>query len=85
MQSNRALIIKYITNDDDDIAAFYLDRIGNLTNAEIMLSLCALSLQLGLAVGRTKEETKNVLVEMLDSLSEEDFKRRLSDSFVLPH
>lgn len=85
MQINRALIIKYLTNDEDNIAAFYVDRIGNITNAEILLSLCALALQMGLAVGRTKESTKDVLLEMLDSLSEEDFKKRLHDDLLLPH
>lgn len=85
MQINRALIIKYLTNEEDNIAAFYVDRIGNITNAEILLSLCALALQMGLAVGRTKESTKDVLLEMLDSLSEEDFKKRLHDDLLLPH
>lgn len=85
MQINRALILKFLTNEEDNIAAFYVDRVGNVTNAEILLALCALALQMGLAVGRTKESTKDVLLEMLDSLSEEDFKKRLHDDLLLPH
>ena len=85
MQSTRALIIKYVTDDEDNIAAFYMDRIGNLTNAEVIMTLCALSLQLGLVSGKSKEETKIFLHEIYDSLSEDDFKKRLNDSCVFTH
>lgn len=80
MKINRALIVKYLTDDDDKIMAFYLDRIGDIPAGEIMMTLCALALQMGLAAGKTKEEIKVILTETFDGLSEEDFKRMIDET-----
>jgi len=76
---NRALIVKYVTDDEDKTMAFYMDRIGDIPAAEVMMTLCALAMQMGLAGGKTKDEVRESLVEVFNGLPEEDFKKMLDE------
>jgi hypothetical protein len=79
MKVSRALIIKYVSDDNDKTMAFYMDRIGEIPAGEIMMTLCALAMQMGIAGGKTKDEIRQVLVETFDDLSEETFKKMMDE------
>jgi hypothetical protein len=72
---NRALIIKYLTEENGQNCAtgFMLEPIGEVTALDVATTLCASFLQMSFKAGKSHEESRELLINLLDSMKDLDF------------
>lgn len=72
---NRALIIKYLTEEDGQNYAtgFLLEPIGEVTALDVATTLCAAFLQMNFKAGKSHEEAVELLLNLLNSMKNLDF------------